>query len=350
MSPANATVRDPVCGMEVDPKTATVTIERDGESFYFCSTHCRDEFVGKGEAEAGGHASGHGDDHSPNETAKTDDAPAKKYFCPMCEGIESDTPGSCPKCGMALERNPTFRQATTYTCPMHPQVEQDRPGHCPICGMTLEPKSCSAGSDEEDAELRDMTRRFWIGAALGLPVFLLAMGHILPTAPDWVQSDWSRWVQFVLSTPVVVWAGWPFFQRGWQSILNRSPNMFTLIAIGVGAAYFYSAIVMLLPQVFPPSFSAHGRIGIYFESAAMITVLVLFGQMLELRARSRTGSAIRALLDLAPKTARIVSRDGQETDVPSSRCRKATSFAFVRVRKFRSMAASSMAGRASMNR
>jgi Cu+-exporting ATPase len=218
---------------------------------------------------------------------------------------------------MALERSPAFREPKKiiYTCPMHPQIRQDHPGNCPICGMTLEPTDVLAGAGEENTELRNMTRRFWVGAALSVPVFILAMWHILPSAPHWVQTDLSRWAQFVLSTPVVIWCGWPFFQRGWQSILNRSPNMFTLIAIGVGAAYFYSSVVMLLPQTFPPSFAAHGKIGIYFEAAAIITVLVLLGQVLELRARSRTGSAIRALLDLAPKIAHVI-RDSEERDVP----------------------------------
>ncbi|HVI82104.1 MAG TPA: copper-translocating P-type ATPase, partial [Chthoniobacterales bacterium] len=165
-----------------------------------------------------------------------------------------------------------------------------------------------------NAELHDMTHRFWIGVVLSAPVFALAMAHIFPNAPHWVQGDFSRWTQFILSSPVVLWCGWPFFQRGWQSILNRSLNMFTLIALGVGVAYFYSAIVMLLPQLFPPSFAAHGKIGIYFEAAAIITVLVLLGQVLELRARSRTGSAIRALLDLAPKVAHVV-HNGHEEDV-----------------------------------
>ena len=249
--------------------------------------------------------------------------PAKKYFCPMCEGVESDTPGNCPKCGMALERNPTFRAPakTIYTCPMHPQIEQDHPGNCPICGMALEPKNVVADGEEDNAELRDMTRRFWIGAALSLPVFVVAMAHLFPGAPHWVQGDFSRWMQFVLSTPVVLWCGWPFFVRGWQSIVNRSLNMFTLIAIGVGAAYFYSAVVILLPQIFPPSFAAHGKIGVYFEAAAIITVLVLLGQVLELRARSRTGSAIRALLGLAPNTARVI-RDGEEHDVPLDQVQK----------------------------
>ena len=197
---------------------------------------------------------------------------------------------------------------------MHPAIEQDHPGNCPICGMSLEPKGVVPESEGENAELRDMTRRFWIGAVLSAPVFVLGMWHLLPSAPHWVEGDLSRWAQFILSTPVVFWCGWPFFQRGWQSIVNRSLNMFTLIATGIGAAYFYSAVVMLLPQIFPPSFASHGKIGVYFESAAIITVLVLLGQVLELRARSRTGSAIRALLDLAPNTARLV-RDGEERDV-----------------------------------
>ena len=204
---------------------------------------------------------------------------------------------------------------TIYTCPMHPEIERDRPGNCPICGMALEPKSPVAGGEEENAELRDMTQRFWIGLALTIPVLVLAMAHVAPHPPEWITGEWSRWIQFILSTPVVLWAGWPFFQRGWQSVRNRALNMFTLIAMGVGVAWFYSAVVMLAPGVFPRSFASHGKIDIYFEAAAVITVLVLLGQVLELRARSRTGSAIRALLNLAPTVARVV-RDGEERDVP----------------------------------
>ena len=241
----------------------------------------------------------------------------KSYFCPMCAGVESKAPGNCPKCGMALERNPLFRPngKITYTCPMHPRVEQGGPGNCSICGMALEPKNIAGAPDEENPELDDMTRRFWIGAALALPVFVLAMSHLLPNAPHWVQGDVARWAQFILSTPVVFWAGWPFFQRAWQSVLQRSPNMFTLIALGVGAAYFYSAAVMLFPRGFPPSFAIHGMVGIYFESAAVIVVLVLLGQVLELRARKRTGSAIRALLALAPEIAHRI-RNHHEEEVP----------------------------------
>ena len=235
----------------------------------------------------------------------------------MCAGVESDEPGICPKCGMALERNPTWKPTakTIYTCPMHPEIEQDHPGNCPKCGMALEPKNITATTEDENAELRDMTRRFWIGAALTLPVFLIAMGHLFPGAPAWLDSDPSRWMQFALSTPVVLWAGWPFFVRGWHSLVQRSLNMFTLIAMGIGVAWLFSAVVMLAPGIFPPSFQHHGKIGVYFEAAAVITVLVLLGQVLELRARSRTGNAIRALLDLAPPAAHVV-RDGEEREVP----------------------------------
>jgi P-type Cu+ transporter len=206
-----------------------------------------------------------------------------------------------------------------YTCPMHPEVQQDHPGECPKCGMALEPMKAKAGADDEaeNTELNDMTRHFWIGAVLTLPVFLLAMAHMIPALgrQGWVTGDVSRWIQFVLTTPVVWWAGWPFFKRGWRSILSMNLNMFTLIAIGVGAAYLFSAVAMLLPDLFPHSMQHGGKVGIYFEAAAMVTVLVLLGQVLELRARSRTGSAIKALLNLAPPTARLIA-DGGDKEVP----------------------------------
>src|SRR3954462_7166315 len=175
----------------------------------------------------------HGEHHGHHHRDSTIAPPSSaKYFCPMCPGVESDRPGTCPKCGMALERNPAWKAKarTIYTCPMHPEIEQDHPGTCPKCGMALEPKSGAAPDDDEHAELRDMTRRLWIGGALALPVFLLAMTHLFPGAPAWVDGDPSRWVQFALSTPVVLWAGWPFFVRGWQSLVHRHLNMFTLIA------------------------------------------------------------------------------------------------------------------------
>jgi P-type Cu+ transporter len=206
----------------------------------------------------------------------------------------------------------------SYTCPMHPEVEQDHPGSCPKCGMTLELKTVTAGADDqENAEQRDMTRRFWIGAALALPVFILAMAHLIPALSrlPWVNSDTSRWIQFALATPVVWWAGWPLLHRGWRSIMTVQLNMFTLISIGVSAAFVLSAVAMLLPGIFPDTMQHEGRIAIYFESAAVIIVLVLLGQVLELRARSRTGSAIKALLDLAPPTARQVAPEGDH-EVP----------------------------------
>src|ERR1035437_934481 len=223
---------------------------------------------------------------------------------------------------IAAKRGPTTvvpaSGKTIYTCPMHPEVQQDHPGDCPKCGMALEPKTVTAGADDEgNAELRYMTKRFWIGAALALPVFVLAMAHLIPALSheSWVMSDVSRWIQFVLSTPVVLWAGWPFFKRGWRSVVMRHLNMFTLIAIGVGAAFVFSAVAMLMPDLFPHTMQHEGKVAIYFEAAAVIVVLVLLGQVLELRARSRTGSAIKALLNLAPPTARQVAPGGDH-EVP----------------------------------
>jgi Cu+-exporting ATPase len=197
---------------------------------------------------------------------------------------------------------------------MHPEIERDAPGDCPICGMALEPKTIAAATPEDDSELTNMTRRFWIGAALTLPVFVLAMSHLVPNAPEWMSSDASRWIQFVLTTPVVLWAGWPFFVRAWRSLRSRHLNMFTLIAIGVGVAWLYSCVALFFPGLFPHTMAHHAKPGLYFEAAAMITVLVLVGQVLELRARRRTGNAIRGLLDLTPPTARLV-QDGSEREV-----------------------------------
>ena len=255
------TAIDPICGMTVDEAT-TLFAERDGQKFYFCGEHCRQQFL------------------STTSSAKDGEKALGKPI---------------------------------YTCPMHPEVQQDHPGNCPKCGMALEPKTVTAGSDdEENAELRDMTRRFWVGAALTLPVFVLAMSHLIPALgrQPWVNSDASRWLQFALTAPVVWWAGWPFFQRGWRSITTLHLNMFTLIAIGVGAAFVSSAVAMLAPELFPHTMQHEGKVAIYFEAAAMVTVLVLLGQVLELRARSRTGSAIKALLNLAPPTARFLAPGG----------------------------------------
>jgi Cu+-exporting ATPase len=265
--------KDPICGMTID-ETSSLRAERDGQTFYFCCEHCRQKFLAQ-----------------PATVASTLQPVAWK-------------PAS----------------KVLYTCPMHPQIEQDHPGDCPICGMALEPKTPlggAAGTEEENAELRDMTRRFWIGVALTLPVFLLAMVHLVPGLhlDAVLPNEVSRWLQFILSTPVVLWAGWPFFKRGWRSIKTMQLNMFTLIAIGVGAAYVFSAIAMLFPNLFPHSMRHSGGVDIYFEAAAMIVVLVLLGQVLELRARSRTGNAIRALLNLAPPTAHLI-RGNEEQEVP----------------------------------
>jgi P-type Cu+ transporter len=239
-----------------------------------------------------------------------------KYFCPMCEGVASDVPGDCPMCGMALERNPAWiapaAGPAVYTCPMHPEIERDHPGDCPICGMALEPKIASTGdAGEENSELRDMTRRLWIGGGLALPVFVLAMAHLIPPIAHLANGTASRWTQFLLSTPVVWWAGWPFFVRGARSFRHGHWNMFTLIALGVGAAWSYSTAAFLLPGLFPPAMHAHdGVVDVYFEAAAVIVVLVLLGQVLELRARARTSGALKALLNLAPPTALRVMDSG----------------------------------------
>ena len=260
--------------------------------------------------------------HTSSQAAQ----PEKKdvvYVCPMDPEVRESKPGACPKCGMALE--PASPAAplvkTEYVCPMHPEIVRAEPGACPICGMALEPRTVTL-DEEANPELIDMTRRFWVGVVLSLPVAFLAMSEMIPGQP--LQRSFSprllNWVQFLLATPVVLWGGWPFFQRGWTSIVNRSLNMFTLIAIGVGTAFVYSLAATLFPDVFPPSFRGHGgEVAVYFDAAAVITTLVLLGQVLELRARSKTSKAIKALLGLAPKTARLLRDDGTETDVPLER-------------------------------
>ena len=241
------------------------------------------------------------------------------YTCPMHPEIRRPGAGTCPICGMALEpEQPTAPVVRTqYVCPMHPQIVRDRPGTCPICGMALEPRTVTA-EEGPDPELIDMTRRFWTGLGLSLPLVIGAMADMLPGEPlrHVVSPRVLAWSQLILATPVVLWAGWPFFERGWASIVNRSLNMFTLIALGTGTAYVYSVVATVAPDMFPASFRSHGgEVGLYFEAAAIITVLVLLGQVLELRARSQTSSAIRALLGLAPKTARRLHDDGGEDDV-----------------------------------
>ncbi|MDX2437196.1 MAG: copper-translocating P-type ATPase [Acidobacteriota bacterium] len=234
--------------------------------------------------------------------------------------IRASEPGPCPKCGMALEPvNPVVSSdRVEYTCPMHPEIVRDEPGSCPICGMALEPRTITAG-DEANAELIDMSRRFWVSLALTVPVFLIAMAEVIPglEGVGGISKRSLVLVQIVLATPVVLWGGWPFFVRGWQSVVNRSLNMFTLIGLGVFVAYVYSMIAAVLPWIFPESFRDRaGNVAVYFEAAAVIVTLVLLGQVLELRARSQTGAAIKALLGLAPKTARRVNADGSEEDIP----------------------------------
>ena len=265
-----------------------------------------------------------------------------EYSCPMHPEVRQNGPGKCPKCGMFLEpvgaasAHGAHRHAhhvderhrqhhatpaakggkdVEYTCPMHPQVRQMGPGNCPICGMALEPV-IATGETGESPELRDMTRRFWMGLGLTLPVFALEMGGHVFDIGHLVGTQTSNWIQMVLATPVVLWAGWPFFARGWASVKNRSLNMFTLIALGTGAAWLYSMVGTLAPGLFPPELRSHGgAVAVYFEAAAVITVLVLLGQMLELRAREKTSGAIKALLDLAPKTAIRVQPDGSDETV-----------------------------------
>lgn len=261
-------VKDPVCGMTVDPATAKYRASYAGQSYFFCSDGCRGKFEARPAAYVG----------------EASAAPASK-------------PG------------------TIYTCPMHPQIRRPAPGNCPICGMALEPEIATAEA-APSAELADMTRRFWIGLALSVPVVALEMGGHLADLHMLLGQQSSNWIQFVLATPVVLWAGWPFFERGWASLLNRSLNMFTLIAMGIGVAWIYSTIATIAPGLFPGTLrAADGAVAIYFEAAAVITVLVLLGQVLELRAREQTGGAIRALLDLVPKTARRVRDDGADEDI-----------------------------------
>ncbi len=247
--------------------------------------------------------------------------PIIRFTCPMHPQVQADQQGVCPKCGMALEPvDPAYTtDRTQYTCPMHPQIVRDQPGSCPICGMALEPRNVS--TELANPELVNMTRRFWIGVALTLPLLAVMVSDILPSHPlqHLLPGQLLGWIEFALATPVVLWAGWPFFERGWDSVVHRSPNMFTLIAIGTGAAYIYSVAAVIAPGIFPATFhDMAGNLPLYFEAAAVITVLVLLGQVLELKARSQTSSAIKALLGLAPKTARRISEDGREVDVALS--------------------------------
>ena len=311
---------DPVCGMKVDPARAAGKHEHHGQTYFFCSPRCLERFKATPENFLTPQGGREHDHEHVSENLTQAAPPGTTYICPMDPEVRESRPGACPKCGMALEPESIAAPGTRteYVCPMHPEIVRDEPGSCPICGMALEPRTVTL-EDAPNPELTDMTRRFWISAALSLPLFLVAMSDMLPGQPlqHSVSPQLLSWVQLLLATPVVLWGGWPFFERGWRSIVNRSLNMFTLIAIGVGAAYLYSVAATLVPEIFPPSFYGHsGAVAVYFEAAAIITTLVLLGQVLELRARSRTSSAIKALLGLAPKTARLLRPDGREEDVP----------------------------------
>ena len=257
--------------------------------------------------------------HHDGQADASQGAAPGTYFCPMCEGVVSDKPDACPKCGMALEAaSPLPQTKTGYTCPMHPEIIQDEPGDCPICGMALEPVTITVEAPP-NPELADMTKRFLVGAVLTAPLLVITMGEFLPGIRELISGPWNPWAQMVLATPVVLWSGWPFFQRGWKSLVTRHLNMFTLIAMGTGAAELYSLVAVFFPHLFPAGFRDQaGNVGLYFEAAAVITVLVLLGQVLELRARERTSGAIKALLDLAPKTAYRIKKNGDEEEIPLS--------------------------------
>ena len=260
---AGKTALDPVCGMKVDPLTTAHHASHAGTDYHFCSGRCREKFI----------------------------ADPQKYLSPQVAEV--------------------MPAGTTYICPMHPEVRQTGPGICPICGMALEPEMPSL-EEEDNPELRDFSRRFWWTLPLTVVVVILSMfGHGFA----FLDTGTRTWIELVLTLPVVLWAGWPFLQRCVQSIGNRSPNMWTLVGIGVSAAFAYSVVATVAPQLFPASFHEHGRVGVYFEAAAVIISLTLLGQLLELRARSRTGAAIKALLGLTPKTARRINRDGSEEEV-----------------------------------
>jgi Cu+-exporting ATPase len=304
--------------MTVDPASAAGAFDYRGHTYYFCNTRCLERFKADPAAFVGDDraASAASPARTPGRTAL---AGARAYICPMDPQVREPEPGACPKCGMALEpdlSDPSALMNVEYTCPMHPEIVRDQPGACPICGMALEPRMAGL-EDGPNPELVDMTRRFWIALVLGAPVFVLMMIDMLLRGGLMRVIDMRliNGIGLACATPVVFWAGWPFFVRGWHSIVNRSPNMFTLIALGVGSAYAYSAAATLAPQMFPEGFRVHGVVETYFDTAVVITALVLLGQVLELRARSQTSSALRQLLGLAPRTARVI-RESQEIDVP----------------------------------
>ena len=314
--------RDPVCGMSVNPATAKHIHSHGGTNYYFCCAPCVEKF----KADPAKYLN---ETPSPGSSGLIMPGPvmpgaavSPAYVCPMCPEVRETKPGACPSCGMALEADvPVPSARTEYTCPMHPEIVRPQPGSCPICGMALEPRTVTA-TTEENPELRDMTRRFWVSLVLSAPLFVMAMASMV-----WHGVKFSfdldiygllislPRLEFLLATPVVLWGGWPFFQRFWTSLINRSPNMFTLIGMGTGVDYGYSVLATVAPQIFPQSLRGMGGYpDVYFEAAAAITTLVLLGQVMELRARSRTSAAIRALLDLSPQTAHLLSSAGNNND------------------------------------
>jgi P-type Cu+ transporter len=308
---AAVTFKDPICDMDVEPATAAGSYEYKGTTYYFCCEPCLEKFRESPEVYVGA---------AKAQPKPIEAIPGADYTCPMDPEVHQSKPGACPKCGMALE--PTTialpQMKTQYVCPMHPEVVQDVPGSCPKCGMALEPRTVTL-EEEANPEYVDMKRRFVISLFLTVPLLMLVLTEMAGGA-HMLSSGARNWIELALATPVVLYCGLPFFQRGWASIVNRSPNMFTLIGIGTGTAFVYSVVATIGPGIFPASFrGAAGTVAVYFDAAAGITTLVLLGQVLELRARARTSSAIRALLGLAPKTARRLMDDGTEEDVPLDR-------------------------------
>ncbi|MGO4639305.1 copper-translocating P-type ATPase [Mesorhizobium loti] len=312
-----AVLRDPVCGMTVDPAVGKPTSEHGGRLYHFCSERCRSKFQAEPEQYLTA--------TDPVCGMSVDRATARHFVRHEGQGFYFCSAGCKAKFEAAPQTYlgdrpapPPAPKGTQYTCPMHPEIVRDKPGSCPICGMALEPMGVPSGDEGPNPELVDFTRRFWVSAVLSIPLLIVAMAPMIGVSfESWVDDRTKVWIELLLASPVVLWAAFPFFHRGWESVLNRSPNMWTLISLGVGAAYIYSVVATLFPDIFPHQFRGHGgAVPVYFEAAAVIVALVFLGQVLELRAREKTGSAIRALLDLAPKTARRMAEDGSEADVP----------------------------------
>ena len=308
-------ITDPVCGMSTDNRSDFIAHTEGEETYYFCSEHCRETFSSNPEAYL---------NHQEKQKSLVKDMRSQSsagiYTCPMHPEIEADKPGSCPKCGMALEPVTPIETRVEYTCPMHPEIIRDEPGSCPKCGMALEAKDIAPDAEETNPEYEYMRNRFIIAAILTIPLVIIAMRDMLPGGYLLEQLTTDKtlgWLELILSTPVVLWAGWPFYVRAVQSVINRSLNMFTLIGLGVSVAYIYSLVGVLFPEIFPATMRGEdGSVGVYFEAAAVIVTLILLGQVMELRARSQTGAAIKALLGLSPKTARKILPSGEEEDIP----------------------------------